>query len=323
MKILKIAGIVAGIHAFLLILIFVIPGCNSTTRPPPQPADTVGQATSAPAPLITVPMSSGAVTAPPATDASAPVVSAPPAGFNPDAPASYAGDSSSGGGIHFTPTRPNSPAASALMSEPVGDVTPAATYAVKSGDSLWSIAKRNHISVSELAAANNLKTSAVLHQDQKLIIPGKAPKAASSSSKSTAPLAASKASSEPGAAPAKSGGEEMKHTVKSGETLGSIAHKYGVRVKDIEVRNNITDPGKVRVGTELIIPGWKSPSGSRSARSASSSASAPVSTPTATPDQSASPITAPATPDQGQSTPTTSIPVIHLDDNPLTPAPTK
>ncbi len=316
MKILKIAGIVAGIHAFLLILIFAIPGCNSTTRPPPQPADTM--TSSAPTPLITVPnMSSGsAVAAAPAADASAPALTPPPAGFNPDAPATY-GDPASSGGVHFTPTRPNSPAASVLMTQPVSDVTPAASYAVKSGDSLWSIAKRNHISVSELAAANGLKTGAVLHQDQKLIIPGKSGRAASSKTAATA--ATAKASTEI-AVPAKANGEELKHTVKPGETLGVIARKYGVKVREIEVRNNITDPGKVRVGSELIIPGWKS-TGSRSGKAAASSESAPRSTPTSTPEAAPAPAASPSMPDQSQPTPTTSIPVIHLDDNPLTPAP--
>jgi LysM repeat protein len=53
-------------------------------------------------------------------------------------------------------------------------VTPATTYTVARGDSLWSIAKRNHLSKADLAAANNLKLDAsVLHVGQKLIIPSK------------------------------------------------------------------------------------------------------------------------------------------------------
>src|SRR5689334_17706465 len=34
MKILKIFGVVVGIHVFALILIFANPGCSSTTKPP-------------------------------------------------------------------------------------------------------------------------------------------------------------------------------------------------------------------------------------------------------------------------------------------------
>ena len=36
MKILKIFGIVVGIHLFALILIFANPGCSSTTKPTPS-----------------------------------------------------------------------------------------------------------------------------------------------------------------------------------------------------------------------------------------------------------------------------------------------
>ena len=41
MKILKIFGIVVGIHVFALISIFANPVGSSTTKPPPAPHDTV------------------------------------------------------------------------------------------------------------------------------------------------------------------------------------------------------------------------------------------------------------------------------------------
>lgn len=44
------------------------------------------------------------------------------------------------------------------------------TYTVKSGDTLWSIAKENNISISELKEANNLETN-LLSIGQQLIIP--------------------------------------------------------------------------------------------------------------------------------------------------------
>ena len=37
MKILKIFGVVVGIHLFALLLIFANPGCSSTSKPPPAP----------------------------------------------------------------------------------------------------------------------------------------------------------------------------------------------------------------------------------------------------------------------------------------------
>ncbi len=47
------------------------------------------------------------------------------------------------------------------------------SYTVKSGDSLWKIARRFGVKTSDLAAANNIKKTAILKLGQKLTIPGK------------------------------------------------------------------------------------------------------------------------------------------------------
>lgn len=44
------------------------------------------------------------------------------------------------------------------------------------------------------------------------------------------------------------------HTVRRGETLASIARRYGVGVKTIMAANGITNPRTLRVGRELVIP---------------------------------------------------------------------
>jgi len=49
------------------------------------------------------------------------------------------------------------------------------------------------------------------------------------------------------------GGERV-HTVASGETLYSISRQYGVTVQAIQQRNNISDPNRIQVGQQLIIP---------------------------------------------------------------------
>jgi chromosome segregation ATPase len=44
------------------------------------------------------------------------------------------------------------------------------------------------------------------------------------------------------------------HTVQRGETLASIASKYGVTVQEIATANDITNPNLISVGQELFIP---------------------------------------------------------------------
>ena len=46
----------------------------------------------------------------------------------------------------------------------------------------------------------------------------------------------------------------LSHRVKRGETIYSIARKYGVRTADIIRMNNIRNPRRLRIGTRLLIP---------------------------------------------------------------------
>lgn len=300
MKILKVFGIVVGIHVFALMLIFANPGCSSSSKPPAA-TETVAK-TEAPAPAITVP------TIP------APAADPVPAGFNPDAPATAAPAS---GGIRFTPTRPNTAAASTLTVEPVKDVTPMSTYTVKSGDSLWTIANKNKISVADLAAANNLKSNTVLKLGQKLIIPGKNPAPAPAPAPAmAAPAVTTAAPAAPTETPAK--GAALHHKVATGETLGSIALKYGVRERDLALVNNITDPRKLPLGKDLIIPGWDS-TASKSSKSTGKAATAPKTT-----VEKTTPAPEPAVPvisigSQPAATPSSDVPVIRVDEAPKKP----
>ena len=82
-------------------------------------------------------------------------------------------------------------------------------YTVKSGDTLYSIANKYGMTVDELKALNNL-TSNTLSIGQKLVI------------------------SEGNAATLDT------YTVKSGDTLYSIANKYGLTVNELKSLNNLT-----------------------------------------------------------------------------------
>ncbi len=114
------------------------------------------------------------------------------------------------------------------------------TYTVVSGDTLGGIARKQGTTVSALRAANNLSGD-MLHVGQKLVLPADAtgvPAPASTSSGSGASVRAGSGT----------------YTVVPGDTLGAIARRHGVKVGDIALLNNITDPAKLRVGQVLKLP---------------------------------------------------------------------
>ena len=44
------------------------------------------------------------------------------------------------------------------------------------------------------------------------------------------------------------------HVVQIGETMGEIAQQYGVTVSDLLIANGLTDPNRLSIGQELLIP---------------------------------------------------------------------
>ncbi|QPI67555.1 LysM peptidoglycan-binding domain-containing protein [Exiguobacterium sp. PBE] len=102
------------------------------------------------------------------------------------------------------------------------------TYTVKSGDTLYSIARTYGVTVSALAAANNITNYSLIYVGQVLIIPG---------TTVTPPPSTT-----------------VKYTVKSGDTLYKIATMYNTTVAKIAAANNITNVNSIYVGQVLIIP---------------------------------------------------------------------
>ncbi len=137
----------------------------------------------------------------------------------------------------------NVPARAAAVSSGGGVADADNTYAVKSGDTLGSIARRQGTTVAALRAANNLSGDN-LRVGQKLVLPGNA-----------LPLSPSSAGAAPSAlrAPAPQAGAGH-HTIVPGDTLGGIARARGVKVGDLATLNNITDPAKLRVGQVIKLP---------------------------------------------------------------------
>lgn len=98
-------------------------------------------------------------------------------------------------------------------------------YVVKKGDSLWSIARANGLTVDELKSLNNLSSN-VLHVGDTLLI---------SSADSTG-----------------NNGNDNYYVVKSGDTLWSIARKYNLSVNELKALNNLSSK-VLNVGQRLIV----------------------------------------------------------------------
>ncbi len=214
MKLVKLFGFVMAAHAAVFMFVFAIPGCRSSGKKPAAPAATaVGAETS--------PLASSETVSPVSSSSSVATAEV--------------------SAIRFSPTRPGTAAATEVTAPPA-----ATTYTVVKGDNLWSIAKKNGITVKELTAVNNLRSDSTLKLGQVLTLPSKATASAPSASVS-APAAVT--------VPAKVATVATTHVVKAGETLGVIAKKYQVKVGEIATANNIADPTKIRVGQTLKIPG--------------------------------------------------------------------
>lgn len=103
---------------------------------------------------------------------------------------------------------------------PVEDVVKTNTYTVKSGDTLYSIARLYNTTVTELKDINGLSTT-LLSLGQVLQVP-------------TSVV------------------ETMTYTVKSGDTLYSIAKKYNTSIDNIKEKNNLTS-NLLSLGQTLYI----------------------------------------------------------------------
>jgi LysM repeat protein len=115
-------------------------------------------------------------------------------------------------------------------------------YIVRRGDTLYAIARRHGTSVQAIMNANGLRNGNLIWVGQRLTIPGSSGGGGSSS----------------GGGGTQGGGtipsSGSVHIVSRGETLASIARRYGTSVAAIATLNGLRNPNLIYVGQRLNIP---------------------------------------------------------------------
>ena len=114
-----------------------------------------------------------------------------------------------------------------------GQASGGGTYVVQRGDTLFSIATRYGTTAQALASANGLPNANRIYVGQRLTIPG---------------------SSIPASGPAPDSGGSQAYTVRAGDTLASIAYRYGTTAWTIAAANGLANPNRIYPGQTLRIP---------------------------------------------------------------------
>ena len=133
------------------------------------------------------------------------------------------------------------------------------TYVVKAGDTVGKIANAHGVSLSAMLKANGLDLNSAkrIRPGRKLVIPtgGKPVTSVKTSEKSVTKGRKGVAPVKPGsAAPVAADGT---YTVKAGDTIPGIAKKLGIRSRDLQNANNLSDEAtrRLQIGQKLVVPG--------------------------------------------------------------------
>ena len=133
-------------------------------------------------------------------------------------------------------------------------IADADTYTIKSGDTLWDIAVNNGTTVDALMQDNNLSSH--------LIYPGDKLNYSSISSSSVEKLAQVK--------------NDGYYTIALGDTLGTVADKFGTSVDNLVEINNLSNPHLVYVGQVIKVDGNVAPKATPAVAQAAPVQAAPV-----------------------------------------------
>lgn len=134
-------------------------------------------------------------------------------------------------------------------------------YAVRSGDTLFSLAQKWGTTVDSIRLANRMGKSSALSIGQRLNIPANSTNAinsrstSSSRSKSSVKTSSTKDSRNiPVVSSSHSTITGNRYVVKAGDTIGEIAEAANVSSQDLYRANNMKSSSILRIGQTLIIP---------------------------------------------------------------------
>ena len=123
-------------------------------------------------------------------------------------------------------------------------------HVIRKGDTLGSIAKKNKVSVSDLARVNKLRKGSRLELGRTLIIPSDDSDVAESYRPKKSPSLVVSGRKVRGG---------VRHTVQEGQSLWIIARAYNTTGAKILAANQLEENAGLTAGTELLIPGAKKP----------------------------------------------------------------
>ncbi|MEO1206439.1 MAG: LysM peptidoglycan-binding domain-containing protein [Pseudomonadota bacterium] len=126
------------------------------------------------------------------------------------------------------------------------------TITVVRGDTLYGLARRHGVTVNQLMATNQL-TSSMLRPGQELMLPGNGRSApARTAPARTVPPRTRTVASTPSSPPSDWSGN---YAIEPGDSLYTIARKYGIKSSELQRYNGIDDPRRLRPGQVLKVPG--------------------------------------------------------------------
>ncbi len=144
-------------------------------------------------------------------------------------------------GLRPAPVRAT-PGAARRATPPAAKARPV-VHLVRPGDTVSAVAARYHVSVRAVLAANHLDARALIRPGRKLVLPGV-----------TAASSLTRSSGAP-ARPKPPAPIVHRYTVRSGDTLSSIAAASHTTVARLTELNSISRAATIRVGQQLTVPG--------------------------------------------------------------------